>query len=344
MRFPDLPVLAILAAFCWLLPRSHADELQRFSRTELHMAVEFEIVIYALDEPQANAAFTRAFSRIAELDRKLSDYSLDSELSKLSAESPSPVPVKVSDDLFAVLQASQNLAAETNGAFDITIGPLTKLWRRARRQKEIPTEEAISKARGAVGYESLKLDGKEKSASLTKSSMRLDLGGIAKGFAADVALAEIKKLGLSQSLVRASGDIVAGDPPPGEAGWKVGLAPLNPDDLPRNFVHVANQAISTSGEARQHLVVNGKRYSHLIDPRSGQPLTGRMSITVIAPRGIDADSLASAVAVLGPDKGLKLIDGKMGASAYLVLANDQGERVTTYISKSFPLGDKDKLK
>jgi FAD:protein FMN transferase len=165
--------------------------------------------------------------------------------------------------------------------------------------------------------------------------MRLDLGGIAKGFAADAALSELKKHGLTHALVRASGDIAAGDPPPGEPGWKVGLAPLNPDDPPSVFVSLKNQAISTSGEARQHLVVNGKRYSHLIDPRTGDPLTGRLSITVIAPHGIDADSLASAVAVLGPEQGLKLIDKREGVSAYIITADDDGNHVQLFKSKSF---------
>jgi thiamine biosynthesis lipoprotein len=312
-----------------------AADLERYSQTKPHMGVEFEIVLFAPDESQANAAFTRAFARIAELDQKLSDYSLDSELSKLSAQSPTKAPVAVSDDLFTVLKASQELADETGGAFDITIGPLTKLWRRARRQKEVPSDEALAKARASVGYEHLVLDNDQTSVALLKPNMRLDLGGIAKGFAADAALAEIKNLGHSRALVRASGDIVAGDPPPNELGWKVGLAPLNPDEPPTVFVNLANQAISTSGEARQHLIVNGKRYSHLIDPRTGSPLTGRMSITVLAPHSIDADSLASAVAVLGPEKGLKLIEKREGVSAYVVRADDDGGNVMRLKSKRF---------
>jgi thiamine biosynthesis lipoprotein len=179
------------------------------------------------------------------------------------------------------------------------------------------------------------LDADRKAVSLAKPNMRLDLGGIAKGFAADAALSEIKKLGHSRALVRASGDIAAGDPPPNERGWKVGLAPLNPDDPPTVFVHLANQAISTSGEARQHLVVNGKRYSHIIDPRTGEPLTGRMSVSVIAPRGIDADSLASAVAVLGPEKGLDLVERNKDTAAYLVLAKDEAGEVRTIVNESF---------
>lgn len=329
-RWPLLFLCLLVAS-----PAAAAD-LQQFKRSQPHMGVEFEVVLYAADEASAESAFAAAFERIAELDRKLSDYSLSSELSLLSAAAPTTEPMKLSDDLFTVLHASQQLAAESDGAFDATIGPLTKLWRRARRQRELPDAELLKSAHAAVGHRFLRIDAAAKTASLSQPAMRLDLGGIAKGYAADQALAVLKQKGFPQSLVRASGDIAAGDPPPGETGWKVALAPLNPDDPPSVFVSLQQQAISTSGEARQHLTVNGRRYSHLIDPRTGEPLHGRMSVTVIAPRSIDADSLASAIAVLGPEKGLKLLAGRPGTTAYLVTAHDDGSNIRTFSSPNFP--------
>lgn len=317
------------------LPECAAADLQRFSQIEPHMGVEFEVVLYAEDETTARAAFTAAFARISKLDEVLSDYSLSSELSKLSASAPTKDPVPLSDDLFTVLKSAQRLSVESDGAFDVTIGPLTKLWRRARRQKELPAEEQLKTAFAAVGHRFLKLDIEKKTASLEQPAMRLDLGGIAKGYAADQALAAISDRGINRALVRASGDIATADPPPGETGWKVGLAPLNPDDPPSVSVRLKQQAISTSGEARQHLVVNGKRYSHLIDPRTGQPLTGRQSVTVIAPRSMDADSLASAIAVLGPEKGMKLIAGRANVSAYIVTADYEGKNEKTHRSPRF---------
>ncbi|WP_425615432.1 FAD:protein FMN transferase [Anatilimnocola sp. NA78] len=300
------------------------------------MGVEFEVVVYAKNEAVAEAAIAAAFARIADLDKALSDYSLESELSKLSAASPTSQPVPLSSELFTALQASQALAAASDGAFDVTIGPLTKLWRRARRQKEVPSEALLKEAFASVGYKNLVLDEKQRTASLKVAKMRLDLGGIAKGYAADEGLKVITAMGIQSALVRASGDIAVADPPPGETGWKIGLAPLNPTDEPATFVSLKQQAISTSGEARQHLVVNGRRYSHLIDPRTGQPITGRSSITVIAPRGIDADSLASAVAVLGPEKGIKLIESRPATSAYIITADDAGQNVKIWKSKQFP--------
>jgi FAD:protein FMN transferase len=310
--------------------------LQRFSRSEPHMGVEFEVVLYAPDAATADQAIAKALARIAALDKTLSDYDLDSELSRLSAtstvsgsKSPDPFPaVKLSDDLWTVLAQSQVISRASGGAFDVTIGPLTKLWRRARRWKELPEAEVLTTVRSGVGYQFLELDSKAQTARLLKPNMRLDLGGIAKGYAADEAVKTVIACGLSPVLVRASGDIVAADPPPGERGWRVGVAPLNPDDPPARFVELAHRAISTSGDARQHLVIDGKRYSHIIDPRTGTPVAGRSSVTVIAPRGILADGLATAASVLGPDRALKLVENFPGAELLMVYENDAGQQRT----------------
>ncbi|MCE9526959.1 MAG: FAD:protein FMN transferase [Planctomycetales bacterium] len=324
-------VASLLA--CCAVACSADEKAERFSQRAVHMGVEFEVVLYAPCESVAKQALAAAFARVAELDKRLSDYDSESELSRLSAGSPSADPVKVSDDLWKVLLASQALAARSEGKFDITIGPLTKLWRRARRQKELPTKEQIEKALESVGYRHLELDEKLHTAKLLKPNMRLDAGGIAKGFAADEALAKIRELGITQALVRASGDIAAGDPPPGEKGWKIGMAPLDPDKTPERFILLKNGAVSTSGDARQHLIVDGKRYSHIIDPQTGYGIAGRSSVSVIAPHGIDADSIASAVSILGPVKGLKLVEETPGA-AMLMIAEEDG-RQQTIVSKRF---------
>lgn len=324
------------------VPAALSDEsgVSRFGKTALHMGVEFEVLVYAADQQQADQAFKTAFARIAALDKAMSDYDPASELSRLSATSTvSPgtttteppanaMPVKLSDDLWNVLAYSDALSRNSEGAFDVTIGPLTKLWRRARRQNELPSPERLAEARAAVGYQYLKLDPQVRTAQLLRANMRLDLGGIAKGLAADEALAAIQSLGLARALVRASGDIAVGDPPPGEAGWRVGIAPLDPDEPPTQFVRLANQAISTSGDARQHLIVDGRRYSHIIDPRTGLGISGRSSVSVIAPNGMQADALATAVSVLGPEKGAELIQRTKGASLLMVVEGDDGQQRT----------------
>ena len=317
------------------LPTASAGQeaLQRFSRSEVHMAVDFEVVLYASDAAKADEALTKAMQRIAELDKRLSDYDLDSELSKLSETSAnrddqsSPAPaVKLSDDLWQVLSTSQDISRASDGAFDMTIGPLTKLWRRARRWKELPEPDALASARNSVGFKFVKLDQAARTARLLKPNMRLDLGGIAKGFAADEAVETIIACGISRVLVRASGDIATANPPPGERGWRVGVAPLNPDEPPTRFVEIANCGISTSGDARQHLVINGRRYSHIIDPRSGEPIGSRSSVTIIAPRATLADALATAASVLGPDQALSLIRKFDGAELFMVCEDEAGQQ------------------
>ena len=329
-------LLALLAVIGSFQPLAADEPRTRFARREVHMGVEFEVVLYAADEAQAGPAIDAAMARIAALDKALSDYDLESELNRLSATSAAATepatstaagfpPVKVSQDLWNVLSFAQTVSYQSGGAFDVTVGPLTKLWRRARRQKALPEPELFNPAKAAVGYQYLKLDSHAHTAQLLRPNMRLDLGGIAKGYAADEALSEIKKQGITRGLVRGSGDIAAGDPPPGETGWLIGIAPINPDEPPARFVRLANMAVSTSGDSRQHLEIDGKRYSHILDPRTGLGIEGRSSVTVIAPRGIAADALDTAISILGPDKGLALIAKHKGAALFMMSEHARGK-------------------
>ena len=281
--------------------------LKRFEATQPHMGTPFTIVLHAPDQATADNGFAAAFARIKALDERLSDYKAESELSLLSAAAPTKRPVPLSEDLFRVLVEAQKFSTASDGAFDVTVGPLTKLWRRSRRQKQLPAPEALQDALAAVGYKQLRLDARSRTAQLLKPNMRLDLGGIGQGFAADEALAELRKLGLTRALVNASGDIMAGDAPPGEAGWKIGIAPLSPAEPPSRFLMVANRAVSTSGDAFQFVEIDGRRYSHIVDPRTGLGLSTRASVTIVAPNCTTADALATAVCVLGPAKGMQLV-------------------------------------
>ena len=168
-----------------------------------------------------------------------------------------------------MLSRSQLLAAQSEGTFDITVGPIVKLWRRARRSKEMPSPERLAEARRAVGYRYLQLDPKKHTARLLRPGMRLDLGGIGMGYAVDESLALLRSLGITRALLDASGDIGVGDPPPGKEGWKIGIAPYAADAPPSRYLILANAAVTTSGDAFQHVDIGGKRYSHVVDPRTG---------------------------------------------------------------------------
>jgi len=288
------------SALAVLLFAASAGSLQRFEAVEPHMGTLVRIQLYARGEQQAKAAFRAGFDRIAALDDALSDYKPASELNRL----PNPVSV----DLFRVLETSQQLAVETDGSFDVTIGALTRLWRQARREGRIPDPSAIADARSHTGFRKLHLDPATRTVTLDDPALRLDLGAIAKGYAADQALAAIAAAGCPRALVAMSGDLAIGDPPPGRAGWKV--------DAGGEVRTLANSAVSTSGDAEQHVDAGGRRYSHILDPVSGLGLTRSITVTVIARRGIDADSLATAASVLGAVRGRALIE-RHGAQAVL---------------------------
>ena len=315
-----------------------SDAPARYSFSEIHMGCQWKIVLYAGDETVANRAARAAYERVEELNHVLSDYDAESELSRLSDTAPSREPVHVSEDLWKVLEFSQRLSEASHGAFDITVGPLVKLWRRARRTKNMPRADLLAEAREATDYRALKLDSTTHSAQLIKPHMRLDAGGIGMGYAVDEALAVFKREGIASALVDASGDIGVSDAPPGERGWRIAIEPPAGTGDASRFVTLKNYAITTSGDAFQAVEIDGKRYSHIVDPRTGLGVTGRSAITVIAPNCITADSYTKPICVLGAETGFKLIEGTPGAAAFVereVDSPDGGSKIESLESKRF---------
>lgn len=318
------------------LPAAAAESLQRFQRSEPHMGTTFGVVFYAAHEATANRASAAVFARVAELNRVCSDYVASSELSRLSARAPTADPVPVSRDLYRVLAASQVLSARSAGAFDVTIGPLSRLWRRARLHKKPPPEEKITEALSAVGYQFLVVREADQAVELKRPGMRLDLGAIAKGYAVDEALRVLKQQGITRALVSAGGNLAVGDPPPGEAVWRIEIASLGRAGETRRAVYLSHAGVATSGDTYQYLETAGVRYSHILDPRTGWGLTRRRSVTVVAPAGMWADGLATAVSVLGPVEGFRLVEETAGAAAYLVeAATEEGGQPVEYRSSRF---------
>lgn len=307
-----------------------ADErLARFTYSEPHMGTLFRIDLYAADKETADKAAKAAFARVAELDGIMSDYRPASELMQLCKKAGGD-PVKVSADLFAILQKAQEVARQTDGAFDVTVGPMIRLWRKARRTRELPSADAIKQALAKVGYDKMKLDATKRTVQLLVMGMLLDLGGIAKGYAGDAVLEVLRKHGITRALVAAGGDIRVGEAPPGEKGWKVGIAPLkNPAATPTHYLLLVNAAVSTAGDAEQAVEIDGKRYSHIVDPRTGLAQLGRRSASVIARDGVTADAFDTALCVLGPKRGLPIIEKIAGAAALHVHDADGKEASVT---------------
>jgi thiamine biosynthesis lipoprotein len=327
-------VLLVLALAGGAAPRAvamdDAPAMDRFAYSQVHMGVSFKLLLYAADEATANRGAEAAFALIARLDQAMSDYKPYSELSRLSAAAPCPEGVPVSDPLWFVLERSQTLAAQSDGAFDVTIGPLVRLWRRSRREKELPSPARLAEAKAAVGYRHMQLDPATHRVRLLQPHMRLDLGGIAMGYAVDEVLKLLAEQGITRALVDASGDIGVGDPPPGEEGWKIGVAPMVPGGPPSRMLVLTQAAVTTSGDAFQYVEIAGRRYSHIIDAKTGLGLTDRSAVTVVAPDCITADSITKAVLVLGPKAGMDLIERTPGAAALIVRAPEG--RVEVYES------------
>lgn len=298
------------------------------------MGVPFRVTLYAWNPALAKVSAAAALDRVRELNAILSDYEPDSELTRLSQTAGSGDWTPVSDPLWEILVYAQDLATRTDGAFDVTVGPAVNLWRRARRLRELPPTEALNTARRAVGHGHLALDAGTHRACLRVPGMKLDLGGVAKGYALDAAMQVLKARGIRHALVSGGGDLLVSEPPPGEPGWRIELAPLDaPDAPPARFLRLKHVALATSGDLFQHVEIDGVRYSHIVDPRTCLGLTDHSLVTVIAPCGMIADSLSTSLSVLGPARGIEWINAQPGIEAHL--ARRPAEAIETCESAGF---------
>ncbi len=288
--------------------------LVRFEYSKIYMGMRTRLIVYASDETAAVNACRAAFARVGQVEDAASDYRKDSELMKLCATAATR-PVSVGDDLFTLLVESQRLAERTDGAFDITVGPYVQLWRKARKEKALPAAEDLAEAAKLVGWRKLTVDEASRTARLEMPGMKLDMGGIAKGYAGDCAIATLREQGITSALFEAGGDIVMSDAPPGEEGWRVELVNAGPD-MPKELM-LHNCAVSTSGDTEQFVEIDGKHYSHVVDPRTGVGLTTRAMATVVATKGIWSDGLSKPAEMLSKDRLEELLKEYPGARAYV---------------------------
>ncbi len=302
---------------------------QRFEAAEKKMGVPTRIIMYAPDAETANAAATAVWKRFDELDAALSDYDSESEIVRVCRESgKNGAPVAISADLRRVLEESRRFCVLTDGAFDATVGPVVKLWRRSRYFNERPPEKILEAAKKTVGLDGWKLT---ETGVETAPGVRFDVGGIAKGFALDEALETLRTLGIESALVDAGGDLRLGAAPPGKDGWTIGISGLVKDDEPAFYQTLSNVGVASSGDANRFLEIDGVRYSHIIDPRTGEPLTRRCVATVVAADATAADALASAVCVLGLDETPKLLERLKRADAKATGAEGRLEKIETLL-------------
>jgi thiamine biosynthesis lipoprotein len=325
-------VIALLAA----ADQIPAAEPARFEFEEPHMGTRFRIVVHATDKDTAITAATAAFKRVRELEAVLSDYKSSSETMKLGAANDRE-PGKtfsIGDDLAAVLGYALDVSKQSDGAFDVTIGPLSKLWREARKANQLPAEADRTAALAKVGWKNVELDRERKAVRLKLAGMRLDFGGIGKGYAADAALAVLKSHGCSRALVAAAGDITVGDPPPDRDAWLVDVEPLGAGK-PKIHVKLTNASVSTSGDLYQFVEIGGERYSHLLNPKTGLGLMGFVRATVVAKHGWQADALTKAACLMPAEQATKLIDSLEGTAMHLATKANANAKEVVVQSKRF---------
>lgn len=324
----------------WLMGAANGQEtnLKRVEESRKCMGTTLRLVIHAPTEPTGRRALERAFARAEELNGILSDYQDSSELMRLCAKAGGP-PVGVSRELFTVLESAQELSRLTDGAFDVTIGPVTRLWRLARKGKRLPDPTDLAAAKALVGYRMMELNPADKSVKLAKAGMRIDLGGIAKGFTADEILDQLRREDLPRSLVALGGDVTCGEAPPGAKGWQVAIIPLPGSTGQPPTLTLRNQSISTSGDLEQFLEIDGKRYSHIVDARTGIGSTNQAMATVVAPRGIDADRLTKTGLLLPWEKAAGIIIRRPETHLRVVAPGNMGE-VKERSDAGFPKPDR----
>jgi len=317
----------------FVLPRTAASAeaggWHRYDFKAAHMGTVWTITCYGRDLSKASNAVAAAFAKVKELDSSMSDYDPESELNRLMKEANGGVQ-RVSPEMAKVLREALEVSRQTEGIFDVTAGPLIQLWRRARRQRELPEPARIREAQSLTGYTNLMVHPNQPEVRLLKPAMRIDLGGIGKGFAADAALRILNKQGIKRASVAASGDIAIGDPPPGTRGWPVQVGdPTGTNQVAGLRLLLRNAGVSTSGDVEQRVEINGVRYSHIVDARTGFGLTGSLQATVIADNATLSDAWATAVCILGREQGLRKVDRNRRMSALVVTKESDGLKLQT---------------
>ena len=293
-------VALVLATGCATTRPEIPPDYQLFQAHERHLGVDVTIAVYAENQEHADRGFRAAFRRIAAVDRAASDTSTISELRVLSGISGSWYPV--SRELYDMVEASVELAHASGGAFDPTVGPCVLLWEQARRSGRLPDANRIASARAAAGFEKIEFDKRRRQLRLN-GRMRLVLGGVERGYAADRAIDALTRHEIDAALVRVGDDVVASYAPPGEPGWPVEV--LLPDGEMETIL-LENRGVSGAGIDEKVIRIGEQEFSEVIDPRTGLGCTTRVHATVVAESGMLADGLATALRVMGPEDGLGL--------------------------------------
>jgi thiamine biosynthesis lipoprotein len=323
-----LSLLALSLAIGWVhAASSRQQHLFHHEATRLSMACVYAIEAYGSDADALPRAIEDALDEVDRIDRLMSHYKADSPLSRVNREAARH-PVTVEPELFDFITDAMRYNRDSGGAFDITVGPLMKAWGFFRGDGRMPSPEDLAAARRHVGAEHVILNETAKSIRFDDSGVELDLGGIAKGYAVDRVVRLLRDHRISAAVIRAGGStIYALGSPPGRDGWDVMIQdPLNPQKIART-VRLKDRALSVAGSSEKSFESSGVRYSHIMDPRTGRPVQGVLSVAVLASSGTAGDALADAFFVLGPAQSQKYLKELPGAEV-LFFVPDAGRAWT----------------
>ncbi len=323
MRSGIILVCGLLVAASWLSCAAKGPA-EADSGYQLVMGTFARVVAVANDSDTAEKCVAAAMKEIRRVDELMSDFKSDSDIGRANVKAAQD-PVQVSEWTFEVLQRSVEFSKLTGGAFDVTVGPLVDLFRTSKKTGIAPTEEQIAAAKTKVGFEKLELDEQNRTVRFAVEGMRLDLGAIAKGYAVDKAFEAVQRCGAIGAMVDIGGNIRCfGSPPKGRDHWLIGVQ--DPNSAVEGVgggrlvftLKIDNASMATSGDYQQFALIKGKRYSHILDPHTGGSAEGLSSVTIITSNATDADALSTSVTVMGPQKGLALLQKFPGAEAILI--------------------------
>ncbi len=312
--------IAVVGTLFWFSQKNRTVTVDGGFR--ITMGTFARIMVVAENQQQADKAINAAFDEIFHIDELMSDYDPNSQLSQVNQHGFDQ-PVLVDAELFEVLTAAKLYSCLTDGAFDITIGPVVQLWRKASEDDTTPTAAALQKAKEAVGYKSLILDAEKQTVRFAKEGIFLDLGGIAKGYAIDKAIEILQNAGMQGAMVDIGGDLRCfGTPANGKKHWLIGLQdPANEENILLTL-NMDDRAVATSGDYRRFVMIEGQKHSHIVNPAIADSAQDLSSVTIIAPTAMQADALATAVSVLGSEKGLLLIEILDECEAFIIQVED----------------------
>lgn len=337
MKYKKFHLIWVIAAMLLLTSVGCNKAPQKVVKTDFLMDTLMELTAYG---PNGQKAVDDAMERIKEIDSMMSVSSKTGDIYKIN-EAAGKQPVKVSPETRYVVETAQHYSQLSDGAFDITIGPLVNLWGIGKKE-DVPPLSAIKAAQKLIDYKKLELDASAGTIGLPQEGMSIDLGAIAKGYAGDEAAKVFKKYDIKSGILNLGGNIVVVGTRPDGKPWRVGIQ--NPFKPTGNYVAVVeeeNKAVVTSGVYERYFIKDGKRYHHILDPFTGYPAdNGLVSVSIITDKSIDADALSTTTFILGPQKGMELIEKLPGVEGIMITA-DKKIMVSSGLKGKVDIVDKD---